>query len=601
MPLVSAKVSSSTRALRSFALVTALVGSAVLAQPVPETFVYQTVARALTLDPAQANDLGSAMVVENLYETLFGFDGGSLAAVVPRLATSYSVSEDGLVWTFVLREGVRFHSGNTLGCKDVEYSFEYGAIAARPDSAFAALLGNRWPGSAAIGSNGEGSSGERGADGSLAAAATWEGIDAIVACPAGPSGLVVEIRLGEPVGALLAILAHHSFSIVDSDHASGGGAWDGSAETWSDWLGRDLTAEFLHANPSGTGAYRLEAWDVEGVRAVAFAEYWGDAPAFERVELRYVDDQATREQALTSGDATRIDLSERSSLEALAMNEGVAVHRASDWTFATITGIFFNFDLSLAGEEAVGSGRLDGNGVPSDFFADVDVRLAFAHLFDQAGFVEQTYGGNGVTLTAPLPPAFPGYLPDAEARSLDLEAAAEHFRAAFEGQLWEPGFKLTAYYNLGNTVRRDALEMVKANLEAVNPRFRMDVKDLPWPEFLASVSEGRAPLFAISWGADFADPIAFVETFFSKQGRFAARTHVALPALQDLTDSAAGLTDPRARAAHFEALTELQHALAPLILVPLQTWFIVTRADLDGVYFNPLLAGQFLWRDVSRQ
>ncbi len=572
-----------------------------LSQTPPETYVYQTVARALTLDPAIANDLGSAMVLENVYETLFGYERGALGEVIPLLATGYEVSDDQLTWTFTLREGVAFHSGNSLSCRDVEYSFEYGAIAAQPDGAFASLLGGRWPGaSAADGGTGTRSAalGTEGA--ALAAAATWDDIAAIVECPAGPAGLVARVRLSKPEGALLAILAHPSFSIVDSGFAVAGGAWDGTASTWREWLGRDLTAEFLHANASGTGAYRLETWDADGVTAAAFDGYWGGAPAFERVELRYVDDQATREQALIAGDAARVDIGERSTLESLSGNAGVAVHQAPDWAFATITALFFNFDLSLADEEAVGSGQLDGNGVPRDFFADADVRLAFSHLFDQAGFVEQTYGGNGVILTAPMPPAFPGYLPDAEVRSLDLDAAAEHFRAAFDGLLWEMGFKLTAYYNLGNTVRRDALEMIKANLETVNPRFRMDVRDLPWPDFLASVSEGRAPLFALSWGADFADPIAFVDTFFAGDGRFSGRTHVSLPALQELIDGAAALTDPRDRAAHFQSLAGLHHELAPLILVPLQTWFIVVRDDLRGVYFNPLRAGQFLWRDVSR-
>ena len=600
MPLVSAKIPPARGALRCFALATALFSTAVLGQTAPDTYVYQTVARALTLDPSQANDLGSAMVVENIYETLFGFEGGDLDSVVPRLATGYQVSADALTWTFDLREGVTFHSGNPFGCKDVEYSFEYGAIAARPDGAFASLLGNRWPGSAATGSAGEGAGGARTADGSLAAAATWEGIDAIVACPDGPDGSTVQLSLGEPVGALLAILAHHSFSILDSEFAIAGGAWDGTESSWSDWLTRDLTTEFLHANPSGTGAYRLETWDAEGVTATAFDSYWGGTPPHARVVLRYVDDQAAREQALIAGEAARIDLADRSTLDTLAASESVSVHRSAEWTFATITGLFFNFDLALAGEEAVGSGQLDGNGVPRDFFTDVDVRLAFNHLFDQAGFVEQTYGGSGITLAAPLPPAFPGYLVGA-VRGLDVDAAAEHFQRAFEGRLWETGFKFSAYYNLGNTVRRDALEMIKANLEAINPRFKMDVRDLPWPEFLAAVSEGRAPLFAISWGADFADPIAFVEPFFSADGRFAARTHIAVPELQELVDSAAALTDPRERAVHFSALSELHHELAPMILVPLQTWFIVTSADLSGVYFDPLLAGQFLWRDVSRE
>ncbi len=570
---------------------TLLLADAALAQSAPDAYVVQTMSRVVTLDPAAAQDLGSLMVVENLYETLYSYAGGEVEELVPALATSYVASADATRWTFTLRPGVRFHSGNLLSCKDVDYSFTYYAITAQPQSVAVTLLGRRWLGSELDGSDRD----------AFLAALDWVDIDALVTCPDGPDGLTVEVRLREPTGPLLAILANPGFSVLDRRHAVAGGAWDGTAASWREWVGRDLTAEFLHANPSGTGAFRLVAWSSDGVAAEAFEDYWGAAPGVRQVAVRYVDDQASRLQALASGEADRVEVTERQALDALGPEAGVTVHEADDWTFATITAIFFNFDVVAGDPEAVGSGQLDGDGIPSDFFADVDVRRAFAHLFDQEGFVDTVYGGRGVVLSAALPPSFPASDAAGPVRSLDPEAAAEHFRAAFGGRLWDTGFRFSAYYNAGNSVRRDALEMLKGNLELLNPRFKMDVRALAWEDFLALVADGRAPLFVLSWGADHGDPSAFIDTFFARDGLFSQRTHVDLPELQELIAAASLETEPRQRVRAYGRVAELHWDLAPALVVPQQIWFIAARSELAGIYFNPLLAGQFLWRDVYKR
>ncbi|HEX7001865.1 MAG TPA: ABC transporter substrate-binding protein [Trueperaceae bacterium] len=84
-----------------------------------------------TLDPVRAFDTSSVRVVENVYGTLYGYGSGS-TELVPRLATAYDVSPDGLVRTFTLREGVEFHSGNRHSCADVEWSFENAFVVATP-------------------------------------------------------------------------------------------------------------------------------------------------------------------------------------------------------------------------------------------------------------------------------------------------------------------------------------------------------------------------------------------------------------------------------------------------------------------------------------
>lgn len=72
------------------------------------------------IDPGVGSDFGSASLIINLYDPLLmpTKEGG----VEPWIATEWSVSDDGLVWTFKIRDDVKFQSGNPLTAKDVAYT-----------------------------------------------------------------------------------------------------------------------------------------------------------------------------------------------------------------------------------------------------------------------------------------------------------------------------------------------------------------------------------------------------------------------------------------------------------------------------------------------
>ncbi|MBX3139250.1 MAG: ABC transporter substrate-binding protein [Trueperaceae bacterium] len=566
-----------------------LLGTA-FAQAPADTYVYMTFGQPVSMDPARAYDTGSGGIIENVYETLMSYDGESLDVFVPSLATGYSVSADGLHWTFDLRPNVKFHSGNLMTCKDVAWSFKYGALTANPEGAPAYLMGNLWLGTDIDGSD----------PAAFLSEVTWDMIDGIVTCPEGPQGLKATVNLVNPTPALIPILTYTAFSIVDSQFAIAGGAWDGTEATWQDWVGRDLTAEFLHRNASGTGAFQLVDWTDDSVVADAFADYWGGAPALKHVIYRYVDEQSTRILAIQQGDADRITLNENSAVAQVEGAAGVSVLRDPNWLPASVTAAFFNFAIDVTNNEDVGSGLLDGKGIPSNFFADVNVRRGFAQLFDQQAFVDQVYQGQGTVITMGLPSSFLGYNPDVAVRTLDLEAAEDYFRAAFDGQVWEKGFEFTALYNSGNTIRQTALELIKDNLEFINPKFKMSVRGLPWADYLSRTAEKKAPMFALGWAADYADPSNFINTFYDDDGYYSARTSISVPEIQAIIDQADQLVDPEARGFLYRGIGTLHYDQAPLIAVPIQSAFLVVRSNLNGVYYNTMYSDKFLWKDLSK-
>ena len=78
-----------------------------------------------SLDPHLATAAGTKEVLFNIYEGLVKpNENGEL---IPAVASDYKVSSDGLVYTFNLREGVKFHNGEVVTAEDVKYSIERNA------------------------------------------------------------------------------------------------------------------------------------------------------------------------------------------------------------------------------------------------------------------------------------------------------------------------------------------------------------------------------------------------------------------------------------------------------------------------------------------
>ena len=76
-----------------------------------------------TLDPAIGYDWQNWSIIKSIFSGLMDYAPGT-TELVPDLAESYEISEDGLTYTFTLREGVKFHNGRELTSADIKYSIE---------------------------------------------------------------------------------------------------------------------------------------------------------------------------------------------------------------------------------------------------------------------------------------------------------------------------------------------------------------------------------------------------------------------------------------------------------------------------------------------
>lgn len=92
------------------------------------------------LDPHQVYDVPMQALMLNAYDNLYRYQNDP-PQIVPWLAASHRVSEDGLTWEFQLRNGLKFHDGSPLGAEEVVYSFRRMlALALAPAGAFLKVL-----------------------------------------------------------------------------------------------------------------------------------------------------------------------------------------------------------------------------------------------------------------------------------------------------------------------------------------------------------------------------------------------------------------------------------------------------------------------------
>jgi peptide/nickel transport system substrate-binding protein len=87
------------------------------------TFVFGNQGEPVDLDPAVITDGISNRITRQLYEGLVKYKGAT-TEVIPALAEKWQVSQDGTVWTFSLRKGVKFHDGTPFDAAAVVWNFD---------------------------------------------------------------------------------------------------------------------------------------------------------------------------------------------------------------------------------------------------------------------------------------------------------------------------------------------------------------------------------------------------------------------------------------------------------------------------------------------
>ena len=257
----------------------------------PTTWVNVSFGEPDLLDPALDYETAGSEIIQNVYEGLVFFKGESASEVEPMLAESYTVSDDGMTYTFALRKGVKFHNGADLDVNDVVYSFVRGMMQGGYDSPEFLLVEPFF-------GVGVSDVGELVGDGSAAgdpdamkledpAAMAQICEDTYAKFAVDEAANTVTMTLATPWGPFLPTIAQTWGSILDKDWAIENGAWDGSCDTWQNWYAILAENDTLGEIANGTGPFMLDHWTKgEEIALARNDNYWREPAKLQKVIIR---------------------------------------------------------------------------------------------------------------------------------------------------------------------------------------------------------------------------------------------------------------------------------------------------------------------------
>lgn len=541
-----------------------------------DTIVFAHRSEMESLDPVYPYDGVSHGLIMNVYDTLIKFDGAAADKFAPSLADMPQISDDGLEYKFKIRRGVKFHNGYDFTPEDARYSLLRFMLSDRAGGPASLLLEPVL-----------GISSTRTADGFDKRAE--DAFDAVRV-----DGDYLIIRLKKPFAPFLAIMTRWSY-IVSQKWCVQNGEWDGSAETWKQFNNRDKSESYLFNNMNGTGPFRLARWDIAGKKLMLTANenYFTGAPKIKNVFLISVDETSTMRLMLESGEADIAEISQKFSPQMREREDIVLLDNLPRLKVDPV--IFFTADINAEANADIGSGKLDGEGIPPDFFNDINVRKAFAHSFDYEAFLNDTHDGKGALANGPVPPGIAGYRADAPYYNFDLKKAEAYFKKARGGAVWENGFKFTLSYNTSGDMRQIACEIIKRNVESLNPKFKIELRSVTWPMFLEKAEQRKMPMWARGWVADYADAHNFAFAFLHGDGRYAQAQGFKNARLDALIEAALAETDAETRAELYARVQKIAYEETRQIFTVYPGGVLAHGSDVKGFYDNPVFMGVYFY------
>jgi peptide/nickel transport system substrate-binding protein len=504
----------------------------------PGLYVHAADDEPLSLDPAQvaAGEAGETVILQ-VYERLVEIGPGGpdlipgLASEVPSLENGL-ISEDGLTYTFPVREGVVFHDGTTLDANDVKFSWDRALTMDLPEGNSSVLA-------------------------DLVESTAVEGSNFVV-------------TLFERNASFLNSVVTAAVASIMSDESveANGGVAAGQPN------------EFFSGTMIGSGPYRFIVWNRgENIQLEVFEDYWGE-PANLDVRLDQVADSDVRVLGLRAGDYDSIE-TDPTFITDLEGADGVTVFSGDFLLEPVHVGLNLNIQQDLLPPEDT---------IPADFFHDPRVRQAFNFAFNYQAFIDGGLSGLGGVVPHYLPQGMLGYDESLPSYQQDLAQAEALFR---ETGWWDEGFTITVLAEEGGIFEVAGLVM-RDSMAALNPAFDVRVLAVVEAQFDGAHAEDPFPYAAWIKNADpFADPAALFAAYVHPDGEWGT-VHGFRNGYQDadliasLVDEAAVELDTDRRVEIYQQLAELLYNDPMWIIPGNERALMAHRSWVQNFQMNPL-------------
>jgi peptide/nickel transport system substrate-binding protein len=479
------------------------------------------------------------VMVTQIHNALVELD--ETVTFVPVLAEALpEVSEDGLTFTFKLRQGVKFHDGEEFTSEDVKYTFEWyiDAYNRSQDPASVPLLGKE------------------------PYAAVKSAHFALVESVEAPDPYTVVVKTKEPFAPFLALVA--TKRIVPA-HYHG-----------------EIGEDAYKAKPIGTGAFKLKEWQAASFTEVeAFAEHFRGAPHLAAVREEIVPEPSVRAIGLETGEA-------HSAVWPAAPEDNLRL--AEDP----------NFVAFVSSSLAVNHFPIN-NELPQ--LSDKRVRQAMMFAIDRQTVIDDIFSGTAVLATANLSPAMGDYYnPDVKQYPYDPEQANALLDEAgwvlgSDGIREKDGQKLTFTCTTitGDQTRRPEAELVQQYLKEVGIDMRLE--EAPVATILEQLPKGemQASLFNWTYGGDTNDPDASNTLGTGGTRNF---SHFSNARVDELLGLGVREVDPTKRAAIYHEIQAIVAEEVPFIYMMFWNWYEIFSTKVKGLP-ETVLTGGAIYRKAN--
>ena len=494
----------------------------------------------ISMDPGEAFELTAAEITGNTYSMLVRLDINDTTKVVGDLADSWTVSDDGLTYTFKLKPGLKFASGNPVTAADVAWSFER---AVKLDKSPAFILTQ-------FGLNGDNVTEKAKATDDTTFVFT-------VDQPYAPS--FVLNCLTATVGAVLdkKLVLENVKPVTPSDEYK---------------YDNDFGNEWLKTGYAGSGPFKLREWRANEVIVLERNDnYYGEQAKLARVIYRHMKESSGQRLALEAGDIDVARNLEPGDFDAVAKNGDLATTNAPKGTVYYISLNQKNANL-----------------------AKPEVREAFKYLVDYDAIGSTLIKGIGEIHQSFLPKGVLGAL-DENPYKFDVAKAKELLAKAGLAD----GFTVTMDVRNGQPVTGIA-ESFQQTLGQAGVKLEIIPGD--GKQTLTKYRARNHDMYIGQWGMDYFDPNSNAETFTAnpdnsdegKNKTLAWRNAWDVPELTKKTKAALLERDSAKRAETYKELQKTVLGESPFVIIFQQTEVAGYRGNVKGLKLGPSFDTNFV-------
>ncbi|MDG3578072.1 ABC transporter substrate-binding protein [Rhizobium sp. YJ-22] len=494
----------------------------------------------ITLDPAESFELSPAEFIGNGYDMLVRLDIDDTTKVKGGVADSWTVSDDGLTYTFKLKPGIKFASGNPLTAEDVAWSFER---VVKLDKSPAFILTQF---------------GLTGDNVTEKAKAVDAGTFVLTVDKAYAPSFVLNC-LTATVGAVLdkkLVMEHAEAKTPNADYK----------------YDTDFGYAWMKTNYAGSGPFKIRDWRANEILAMERNDnYYGEKPKLARVIYRHVKESATQRLMLEAGDVDVARNLDPGDLEAVTKNADLAVTSAPK-------GTVYYISLNQKNE------KLAKPEVREAMKYLVDYDAIGATLIKGIGEIRQTYQAKGVL----------GAL-DASPYKFDVAKAKELLEKAG----LKDGFSVT--FDVRNT---QPVTGIAESFQQTAGQAGVKVEIIPGDgkQTLTKYRARNHDMYIGQWGMDYWDPNSNAEAFTSNPNNaddaavktLAWRNAWDIPQLTEQVKAALLERDNDKRADMYKKLQQEALDTSPFVMIFQQTEVAGMRGSVKGYKLGPSFDSNFL-------